>query len=292
MNYDPIILNYGTSYTSNIPNNSNSGIYSLNIKNENIIIDPNSGIIDILENLEVGIYNIKVYFTSNNETIDTNFTITIKQNIIYNLNNISSNCQIKPILHPPIEYGVFTIDISSSNIIIDLNNGHINFSNLPIDNYIFTVSWSINNIIAEYLINFTIKPTLYYNINESYINYGSISFSEAPIIDPSNNSYIITSQNKIDCNGILDFSNYDVGLHEILVYLTINNITNFTTYNLYILPEINYNKLYICSALTDYYTNQPTVSQLGGFFSISDFNIDKNTGIICINAPTNIYNIK
>ena len=292
MNYDPIILNYGTSYTSNIPNNNNFGIYSLSIKNNNITIDSNSGVINIIENLEVGIYNIKVYFSYNNEVIDTDLTITIKQNIIYNLNNISSNCQLIPILHPSIEYGFFTIDISSSNIIIDLNNGYINCYNLPIDNYIFTVSWSVNNIIAEYLINFTIKPSIYYNINEKYINYGSISFSEKPIINPLNNSFIITSQNKIDSDGILDFSNYDVGLHKILVNITINNITNFTTYNLYILPEINYNKLYNCSALTDYYTNQPTVSQLGGFFSINDFKIDKNTGIICINAPTNIYNLE
>ena len=298
MNYDPniIILNYGTSYTSNIPNYSNYGDYALNINNNNIIIDRNTGIINILEHLEVSTFKFKIYCTFNNQTISTDFTIIVKQNIIYNLNNISKNCQLVPILYPQINAGLFSIDISNSNILLDCSSGLINCYNLSVNNYSFTITWTLLDIVTEYFINFTIKPTIYYSINESYIIYNSIGFSELPIIDPSNNNFIITSQHKISNDGIIDFSNYDVGLHKIIINIYINKISNYATYNLYILPEINYKSSYNCVALTGYYTNQPHVSQLGGIFTISGFNsnfiIDKDTGIIYVNAPTNIYNLK
>lgn len=298
MNYDPniIILNYGTSYTSNKPNYSNYGSYALNINNNKIIIDNNTGIINILENLEVGTFKFKIYCTLNNQTISTNFTIIVKQNIIYNLNNISKNCQLIPILYPQINAGLFSIDISNYNIFLDCSSGLINCYNLSVNNYRFTITWTLLDIVTEYLINFTIKPTIYYNVKESYIIYNSNGFSEPPIIDPSNNVFIITSQNKISKDGIIDFSNYDVGLHKILVNIYINNINNYTTYNLYILPEINYKSMYNFIAFTEHYTDQPHVSQLGGMFTISgsfsNFSIDKNTGIIYVNAPTNIYNLQ
>lgn len=294
MNYDPniIILNYGTTYTSDVPNNSNCEDYKLDINNNSIIIDKNTGIINILDHLEVGTYNFKIYCTLNNQNIFTNFKITIKQNIIYNLNNISKNCQLVPILYPQIKSGSFSIDISNSNILLDCSSGIINCCNLNINNYCFTITWTLLDIVSKYFINFTIKPTIYYNINESYITYNSIGFSEKPIIDPSNN-FIIDSQNKISHDGIIDFSNYDVGLHKILVNININNIRNYTTYNLYVLPEIIYNPTYTCTAFTEYYTNKPLISQLGGIFTISgyysNFTINKDTGIIYVNAPTNIY---
>jgi hypothetical protein len=191
--------------------------------------------------------------------------------------------------------GIFSIDISNSNIILNNQTGIITCINLPVDTYSFTINWILNSINVEYFINFQIKPNIYYSNNETYTKYNSICFSELPIVDPSNNEYTINSKYKIN-NGILDFSNYDVGFYEIKVNILMNNICNYTNYKLYVLPEINYNlNDYICNAFSNYYTEKPNVSQYGGIFSISGhnnfFSINQNTGIICANAPTNIYNV-
>jgi hypothetical protein len=291
MNYDPNIinLNYGTSYISNSPNNSQGPFY-LNISNDKINIDTNTGIITISENLDVGEYILII-----NDL--TTFTVFIKQNIIYDLTNVSYNCQLIPILQPPLDIrknNLFTFDISNSNIIIDNNNGIITCNNLSIDNYSFTVNWNLNSINSTYFINFLIKPEIYYKPDFKYITYGSNEFSDLPIIYPNEN-YNIKSNYNINLSGILDFSNYDVGYYKINVIFSVNNISVTTYYNLYVLPIITYLNTYSCNAFIEYKTDIPSVSQLGGQFSISGmleyFNVNSSNGIITINAPTNIYNL-
>ena len=202
-----IKINYGTSYISNSIIGSS---FSLNKNLENIILNNNNGIITINDNLDVGIYNVTLNYIKDGNNMEKIYNITVLPNFFYDLNNITNNSTIEPILHPNNIQGTFSIDyvnnntdsntdtntdtnngiiINSNNgIIINSNNGIITLNNLNIGNYFFTVTWTINEltvneITVSHLINFTIKPTFYYQNNSKLIYYGDIDFSEKPIID-------------------------------------------------------------------------------------------------------------
>jgi len=302
MNYDPNIinLNFGAIYTSNSPNITNANLFNLNIINDNILIDTDTGIITILENLKVAKYDLIIECIQNNQMITGYLTIIISPNIVYDLININNNCQLIPILHPPLniltdeDLSLFSFDTSFNEIIINPNTGIIDLNNLLINTYSFTVSWNLNSIISNFFINFTIKPIFYYQPNELILNYGDNYFSELPIIIPTLTSYNIISNSKISNSGILDFSNYDLGIYKINIILTTNNISVSTDYNLSVIPILSYLD-YIGNAFTILITDKPNVSQLGGIFTISGdisyFSINQNTGIITINAPSNIYKL-
>lgn len=271
-----ININYGSSYLLNIENSE--GI--LNYVN----IDPINNLIYTKEDLDVGIYDL------------SGIQIIVKQNILYDLTQISKSCKLIPILHPSINDGIFYIDGSNENININLTNGIINLNNLDIGIYSFDVMWELNSVIASYYINFVIKPEFYYEPNEFTILYCEIKQSDLPIISPLNYDYIINSKYKVSLSGIIEFINYDIGYHIIPITLIMNNISVTTTYNLYVLPEIKYlSDIYIGFANNKFCTDQPIVSQFGGLFLLSTndyFNIDSKTGIITINALTNIYNLE
>jgi hypothetical protein len=295
-----IKINYGNSYVSNQLNGSSFNIIfiSNNLSDDNIFLNTNNGIIEIKNNLNIGIYNIKINYINDGILIDKIYNITVLPNFFYDLSNLNNNSLLKPILHPNNINGLFLFDYKNDDIIIDSTSGIIKLNNIDIGNYLFTVNWIINEVEVSQLISFTIKPIFYYEDNNKIIYYGNNIYSNKPLIEPLITDYIILSDYKINNEGILDLSFYDVGEYKIKVLLKTKNITVETYYNLYVKSSINYlNTEYICDSLTDYIINNPIVSQVGGIYSLLDnynnyFSINENNGEILINGPSGIYELK
>jgi len=298
MNYEPnnITLNYGISYLSSPPNIMGTN-FTINIINPNINIDQN-GIIYISEKLYVGIYNLIINCNYNKKKFKTTYIITVKPIIHYNLININYNSIITPILNPPLDNNdIFSFDYMHNDIFLDISSGNIKCNNLIVNNYSFHVTRTLNSVKSIYFLNFIIYPKIQYLPNEKYIYFNDIDYSSLPIIYPKSDSFIITSNYKINLSGILDFSFYDIGYYNIIVTLIMNNISATTNYNLYVLPHISYSNC-IGYSFTSFQSLEPNVSQKGGIFTISGpfniihyFNINSTLGIININAPSGIYNL-
>lgn len=263
-------INYGSTYYEKIILNKNI-IYSLP---KEITINYETNELFINAKLPVGKYYI-----------DT-LVITVKPTLFYNLNNPK---KFIPIIYPPIyDNTTFDLDINNPLINIDKNTGIIYINDLDIGFYSFHVICTMNYVETNYFISFTIDPIFYYKNNNTIINYGELAFSEKPITNIS--TYKIICDYKISSDGILDFYNYDVGYYDISITININNINYTTHYFLSVLPILSYDNI-ICNAFSNYYSDKPIVSQIGGEFKINNNNfiIDKKTGIIFINSPTNIY---
>ena len=292
-----IKINYGTSYISNPIIGSS---FTLNSNSEFLLLNTNNGILTINENLNVGIHTFKINYINNNLNMEKILNITVLPNFFYDLTDIKNNSILKPILNPNIA-GVFSFDYSNNDIIINENNGYITLNNIEIGSYFFNVSWTVNDVTVSHLINFIIKPSFYYENSKKIIFYGELNlFSEKPIIEPNINNYLISSDYKINNEGILDLSHYDVGEYNIKVTLKVKDILVTTYYNLYVKPQINYSNLnYNCDSLTDFKIDSPFLSQIGGTFSLVNLDnnlinsiiINSNNGEIFINCPTGKYNL-
>lgn len=294
-----IKINYGSSYVSNQLNGSlfNIDFLSNELSDYHVSLNANDGTIEIKNNLNVGIYNIKINYINDGILIDKIYNITILPNFFYDLSNLNNNSIIEPILQPNNIIGLFSFDYNNDDIVIDPTSGILKLNNIDIGNYLFIVNWIVNEVEVSHLISFTIKPNFYYNDNNKIIYYGNDECSNKPVIDPIISDYTITSAYKINNDGVLDLSFYDVGEYKIKVFLKTKDIIVDTQYNLYVKPSINYlNTEYICDALINYTINNPMVSQLGGVYSLFDnnnyyFTINENNGEISINAPSGMYEL-
>jgi hypothetical protein len=290
-----IKINYGTSYISNPITGSS---FSLNSNSEFLILNTTNGVLSINENLNVGTYTFIINYLNNNLSMEKILNVTVLPNFFYDLNNIKNNSILKPILNPNID-GAFSFDYLNNDIILDENNGNITLNNIEVGTYYFNVSWTVNNVTVTHLINFIIKPFFYYQNNKKIIFFGATNlFSEKPIIEPNISNYLISSDFKINNEGILDLSYYDVGEYNIKVTLKVKDIVVDTYYNLYVKPLVNYSDInYYCDSLTDFKIDSPLVSQIGGVFSlenvdnnlINSISINSDNGEILINCPTGKY---
>ena len=289
-----IELNYNTSYTYKL--NIESTKYYFNINYNNISIEETSGIVHILAGLDIGQYNIIVYYLIDDQEYSTNIELIIKPIITYNLALINSNCNLMPILSPNINQGIFSILEKIDNIVINSQNGMISCNNLLVGIYSFNVVWEINSIKTSYYCHFIIKPQFYYLNDTSSINHGKEFISEPVIINP-NNSYILSSPYNINEQGSIRLKNLDVGYYQIPIYLKIDSIQLKTIYHLTVKPIVKYLD-YVCSAFSNYQITNPYVSELGGQFSLMNdqsivnehFIIDK-LGNIIVNSPSGMYTI-
>ena len=291
-----IKINYGTSYVSNPIIGSSFNIITNELVEQHILLNSSNGIFEIKNTLDIGIHNIKLNYLIDDTITEKIINITVLPNFFYNLNNLDNNSIIEPILQPINNTGIFTFDYNNTDILLNSTTGVITLNNVNVGNYLFTVTWVVNNLEVSHLINFTIKPEFYYEDSNKIINYGDKVFSKKPIIDPIIDNYMITSDYKITSEGILDLSYYDVGEYKIKVLLKINDIIVSTYYNLYVKPVINYSDTeYICYGLTNYKINGPIVSQLGGKYLLLNnndiCNIDENNGDLTIYAPSGIYEL-
>ena len=291
-----ININYGSSYISNPLVGSSFNIILNELSENQISLNLINGIIEIKNTIDVGIYNIKLNYIVDNVSLEQIYNIIISPNFFYDLNNLNNKSIIEPILNPLTNIGIFSFDYNNNDISLDSRTGIITLNNINVGNYLFTVNWIVNDVKVSHLINFTIKPNFYYNDNNKIIYYGDNEFSNKPIIDPFIDDYVITSDYKINSEGILDLSFYDVGEYKITILLKIKDIIVTTYYNLYVKPNIEYIETeYYCNALTNYIIVSPNVSQIGGKYYLLNNNdictIDENNGNLSIYAPSGIYEL-
>ena len=214
----------------------------------------------ILNNLDIGNYNIKILYEYNNQinSIDYNFNvipiieyIDLSNIIIYKSNILSVIPNVKP------ENGIFI----GKNI---NKNGQIIFDNFDIGNHDLNIKYQVNNQISEITVNFEIIPYLFYDITEYEINFGDNCYSNKPIVKPDN----------FDNFGIIDFSNKSVGIHNIKV----NYGKSYQELILKVKPVFYYEeKNIIISYKKIIY---PIIVTPGGRFWCNEIIIDENNGII------------
>jgi hypothetical protein len=311
------ILQYDQSGYSNFPTYTKitgyTGIFKIvtcnliidteliSINTDNIIIN-NLGIINFNNSINVGKYIYTINYELNNTNNNTTYYLDIIPNLKYDINNITIyynefnvSYSENPIFSPI--GGTFKIEITISNIIIDISSGIIGFIGLiDVGNYNFVITYTYNNqnVITNYYLQ--VKPYIIYNPNNCSIIYKTTNTSLSPIYKPSNVIFTLTDicgnlNNikfvNINNNGIINFlSGLNVGIYQFLINVTIKNITSSTLYYLYVIPIFNY---FINSKNINYGTSNnsiiPNHSPINGQFYIYDISyvyID-NSGIIFFN---------
>ena len=146
--------------------------------------------------------------------------------------------------------------------------------------------------------NLYVLPDIYYTPSNLTIYYDTSGQSLQPYLYPLNGllNFIVDISNysnfiSIDSLGVLYFNNLlPVGIYNINVIYSINNISNNTLFNLTVQPYINYSygsiqMLYIHDIS---YSEMPLINPLGGTFSASVPGININFTGISINKFTGI----
>ena len=243
----------------------------------------------IFNNINVNSYIFRITYLYNLATCLINYTLQIKPTIYYTINqtfvvngNIANS--IIPYVNPP--NGTFTI-VSTDNILTQLNlvtinylTGIINFSNAIITNqYNFQINYTYNNITNSTNYNLQVLPYLNYSLNNLTLLYDISGNSQTPTYYPSNGIFSISgifdsTKIKINKLGVLSFSNaINVGIYNIIVFYSINNVYNFYNYALSVQPIIIYPTNSISLLYQRSLTNTsvtPIVFQSGGQFIIND----------------------
>jgi hypothetical protein len=141
-------------------------------------------------------------------------------------------------------------------------------------------------------------PYLLYPNNFQYVIYGLEKYSNYPIVSPPNGIFSIDSSNiGIDLNGVIIFNPLqNIGKYSVNISYMVNNISNNTNYQYYIIPFINYlDSGYQIRGGLSAITSKPIVNPINGKFNIIYYDgitID-NSGSLIINSNANIglYNI-
>ena len=189
----------------------------------------------------------------------TIYSLFVRPNFYYSINLSSfvinnSGASITPYFNQ--KYGIFTISDISGNLVtnnyvtINSLSGIILFNNdIPIDNYLFNIVYTLNSISISYLYYLNIKPFINYlpdSINLEYntsnitgINSPKIVseanyFTNSPIVNNIGGKFklydilsTIVLENKISINnlGIISISsNINIGLYNVMITYTFNNI--------------------------------------------------------------------
>jgi photosystem II stability/assembly factor-like uncharacterized protein len=298
-------------------NQPNGSFNLLDISDNNITIDTLSGLIIFSPNINVGIYNFRVIYILNNSSTTINYNLIIKPTLYYinlltdilydrsqSIDGFQDNYYI-PSPYVNQQFGNFNISNTITKNYISINTISGIITLLPMINvglYNFIVTYTLNNSFN--ITNYTviIRPNLVYTINAITSNYGNFANSTLPyfnqpngifnILDTSNIDIVSTGLVIINNLGYLQFSNkiYN-GIYNILVYYTLNNVSNSTNYKITIIPNLIYPETKITFLYnTIYYSKYPIYSQEGGIFTIMDLSgsyvlenkvlIDQNTGLI------------
>jgi hypothetical protein len=327
--YSPTTLNLGyqTVGQSRTPFCDQSGGFftftnTLDFINQisKINLNNKTGIISFYKGVDVGNYNFKIAYTLNNITNITNYYLSIKPIYYYNNNKItiiydnSGNSEYPYVLNPG---GQFYIDNNAeqNNISINLYTGIISFGQIYVGNYILTLRYIYNSSFSQTNYNITIIPNLIYPIGYLNISYGSKGISEFPYTSVPGGIYNLYNlddygnQNTkltIDSlSGIIYFNNYiNSGIYNTIISYTLNGLTNYFNYILYIDPYLDYDisgpiNLYYNNSIIDlsnntiYKTNIPFYSPIGGVFYFKDNSsnlLQNNIELNKLTGQINIYN--
>jgi hypothetical protein len=266
------LLNYDNKY---IEIDNNNLIY------KNIYDDINIPIVYSVNNIEKNI--ILNFYSKPKKIFDSEI------NIIYNTQNI---------IYSYVKDGVIISNDKPYNLkIVGLN---LNIEKLNVGIYLFTINYSINNLITEQEIKLLISPKINF-INKYFeLNSNGGSINERPIIEPINGKFsykqyikniIINNEGKISIYNILPKT------YDLMIYYSINDISSFDTITLcckplFILPinnfKIKYGEEFIIKDIKVYPLNGEIISNI-------PFNLNK-TELSCnylqyLNIGTHNINI-
>jgi hypothetical protein len=280
---------------------------SANYVNSRVFID-SSGVISFYPLIYAGFYSFNVVYSLNQVSNSVYYNLLVKPNINYNigytesiydnnLNVYSEYANVTPI------GGVFTVQdyigllVNNNKVSID-SSGVINFSPfINVGSYQLLITYTLNFASNTILYNFVSRPNFYYTISSSIINYGNIGSSILPYNNQPYGSFTLSgSIGKINNYGILSFNNISVGIYNLFITYKLNNIANYTTYALMIIPNINYSISKLVLSYNDNgFSVTPITSPANGLFTITNNNyisIDQD-GVIYINSGigVGIYNL-
>jgi len=237
-------------------------------------IDENTGNITITDAKCGYNQNIKIFYEFNKQINFIEFKIniipTIKyqeiDKVIYKSNKLSDLPIVKP------GNGIFILDSNKSLI---NSTGQIIFDNFNVGKHNLTVKYQNSLIYTETNINFEIIPEFYYDKTEYEINFGDVAYSTKPIINPT---HLLFEKSNDQEDGIINFSNYPVGIHYIKVkYHNVEQEIKLT-----VKPVFYYDISNIIINYNDTKIIYPIIKTPGGKFTSNNDNIipDENTGMI------------
>ena len=316
-----IVILYNTTQTSQTPYvNPPNGYFTI-VELDNILVQLNyvninylTGIITFLPNILVGKFNFSINYNVNNILNSTKYNITVIPVISYPINQSLllygiSGYSVQPIYNPI--NGIFTISgtITNPNLITINKFGVIFFNyNINVGIYLFNIYYFINNIYNSTNYTLTVQPIIKYSISTLTLLYernipnnSVIPFTNQPngvitIYDSSNNTTnLVSNYVYVDISGVIYFNPLiNVGIYNFIIYYQLNNVSNYTFYNLIIKPNIYYSigsAILLYDRINNYLTEAPYVNQYGGIFSIntlSNFATIDNYGIITLYPLINI----
>jgi hypothetical protein len=294
-NISAISIQYKTSAYSQQPIvNQQNGSFRINDILSNFVSINSLGIIYFASGIYVGIYNFTIYYTLNNVTNSTIYTLTVNPNISYSIGYYSLLYDRSDVFYTEQPFvdqsgGSFNITDNVGNLVftnnasIDNNGIIMIYPNIDIQNYVFNIVYTLRNTFINTTYSVTVIPNLYYSISSIIINYNNNFQSIAPyylqvggnftLYDLSNSTIAQKNYAAINQYGIITFNNIiNVGLYPLLVNYQINSINNNSLYNYKVIPNLTYrvNKTIL---LQDQSGNSlvPFYSQLNGQFNIYDF---------------------
>ena len=281
---------YQTLTSLGTPSNNYNCIYSLKNNDDNITIDPITGEFKIIKCLPINYYNYPINIKSNNFIFEIYVDFYIIPTILYNINTINYNdIMLSDIPKVNPIGGTFNIVDDKLNLIIS-SNGQINFKNLNVGIYDFKVIYTYNNQNATFNYNITIKPSIKYNNLLPIINNPINGFYE---IDKINNNFIIDK-----VTGKITIINKNIGIFNVDIKYTYNNISTIYNHIIEIKPELSYSNNNIIIYYTDNYTSElPNIIDKDGLFTINNNKniiINENTGqftVIDLLVNTYLFNV-
>jgi photosystem II stability/assembly factor-like uncharacterized protein/uncharacterized protein YjbI with pentapeptide repeats len=290
---------YGNIFYASNSNLYKNSFYQIDsiYNNIGIFIDQSSGILTFNSNVNVNYYPINILYNILNINGFTTFNLLVIPYISYDISNIilTLNDSLKNTVRVNPYGGIFTTNYGS----IDLS-GTLKINNLTVNKYKINIQYIVNKIANSYNINLSILPIIYYQNIITLNTYKINNYSSIPFTNPNRGLFYLDVSNiTINSNGIINFDpNQNIGKFNIKINYNVNNQIQYTYYNYYVIPFINYQQSFINIIGGKIGTSQqPIVYPFGGNFIISyynglNINID-NSGIIFFNnnIPIGIYNL-
>ena len=282
---------YGNILNIEKPSVNPVGLQFILKSTSDLITINKSGSIIINEKLPIDKYYLQIEYGSS----ITELIIIIKSQLFYNENNITIPYGLNYKLYPTVSYfdGEFYLDTNIPGLTIDQTYGVIDITNLEPYNYIITVYYNFNNVITLFLLYINIILNLNYEKDSYLINYNSDSFNIIPIYSPPGGTFKLT--NKIDNividkkTGIINITNANIGINEILVNYNYKNILINKKISIDILPILNYEiSNYTIYEGFEFIINTPTINPKGGKFKLN--NKDNKNYSISLNGQITIFN--
>lgn len=309
ISYEKNLVDYNSLISLTPPIISDiGGIFKLDANdfNKNLYINSSNGKITINSIIPTGNYFIKLSYCFNNYTCNYICEVCISPVINYNNTKLEINYTKKDQTEIPYTTedmdGTFTLINNIENIFINPKNGIIYFNNsLEVNNYLININYNKNNVNKTLQVFLKVKPMINLkSSNDQIINY--YEDLNDIIIETNPNGGLITNNLNIQIeNNLVKLSKIDkkVGIFELRMKYSYNNIANTLIYNFTILPYIFYNKNIINLSYRQNFTSEsPTVYPLAGTFTLENeikyIVIDQITGEINIKCGLNvgIYDIK